>query len=426
MSSGSRGVFKAYPNHDIIYDYPPPKTLSLKFLQSPLPFSPPTDLTTEPQEPPPTPTSQQPPNDPLNTQQSQESLKNSQKSLKVSSEPKIPLDTSPQPQTAKKYQKIKHEIDLQNYEVAKLTRELKMRTERCFPPNCLQQTETKLCNAQKRLRKMIKCAMEEQKKSGGENWGPIPMAFDESFPDKDIIRPKTPSNLSEISGFSKIHFSEIQLDDYENLEADRYSLQREILNKDAALNDLERKLETTQSQLLKMCQENQLMTQKLKESQGTCQKDLNTKLTTHVEKATKLSCSIEKLSSNLGHLRSELDGLKNEKKIAFDLNESEKRRPKTSTCPTDDARKLKHLESQYTNLQIEYCQREKQYIEMMDRMKGLLDKCDDDRERAVNEALKTRADEMVNEINDNKVFIKELQEQVENYREKFLKGERLE
>lgn len=265
--------------------------------------------------------------------------------------------------------------------------------------------------------------MLKQKNSSGENWGPIPVALSEVFPSKTFLRPETPSDLSEISGISNFQFSDSQLDDYESLEEDRFELQNEVLAKDTKLNELERKLEVTQCQLLKMCHENKSMTQKLKESQGASfQKDLKAKLASQVENATKLSSNIEKLSSHLKNLRGELDGLKNEKKTSMNLQERYDKISKICPSPSEDSRKVKLLESQYTNLQTEYCQREKQYKEMMERMKGLLDKCDDDKERAINEALKKRADEMIEEINDSKVFIRELQEQVENYRDKFMKG----
>ena len=321
--------------------------------------------------------------------------------------------------SSKKYQKIKYEIDLQNFEVAKITRELKMRTENCFPANCLQQTELELTNARKKLNLMIKCAMNEQKKSG-ENWGPIPLAFDKiSSSSLLYLKPKTPSNISEISGFNNHQFD---LDNFETLEEDRFSLQREILFKDEMLQELEQKLEATQCQILRMCQENQSMTRKLHESQTeACRKQLNTKLNAQVEKATKLSCTIEKLSTNLNNLRCELDTLKEEKKISINFQNYSK--PTFRTCPgtSEDSRKLKLFESKYSNLQNEFCQREKQYKEMTERMKHFLNNCDDEKEQAVNEGLKKRAHEMALEISENKVFIEELQEQVAIYRDKFMK-----
>lgn len=333
----------------------------------------------------------------------------------------------PQQPTSKKYQKIKYEIDRQNFLIGKLCRELKMKTEQCVPENCLQKLQCELCNEQKKLDAMIKHAMGEQKRCGDENWGPIPVAVDDREP---LEPPQTPSDISKISGFSDLQLSELQLDDYEDLEDDRFQLQQEILSKDLTLQDLESKLEKMQCKLLDMCQENKSMAQKLGKSQSVkSQQEMNDKLNLQVENATKLSSSIEKLSAHLNDLRNELAGLKKEKKIAFEMGrssmtEADGFRPKTCPCKgDDDTRKVKVLESQYLNLQTEYCRKEKQCKEMIERMKNLIDSSNDDKERAVNEALKKRADEMVEEINDNKVFIRELQQQVDVYRDKFMKGE---
>lgn len=59
---------------------------------------------------------------------------------------------------------------------------------------------------------------------------------------------------------------------------------------------------------------------------------------------------------------------------------------------------------------------------MVERMKKSLDECKGDKEKAENEALRNRADELIAEIADYKIFIKEVQEQVDMYREKFMKG----
>jgi hypothetical protein len=55
-------------------------------------------------------------------------------------------------------------------------------------------------------------------------------------------------------------------------------------------------------------------------------------------------------------------------------------------------------------------------------MKNCLNECNDSREKATNEALRKRAEEMLIQIEENKIFIRELQNQVDMYREKFMKG----
>lgn len=297
---------------------------------------------------------------------------------------------------------------------------MKTKNERSLSEKIIKKLESELSNEKKKLQAMIRHAMKEQ--NHREIWGSITVEVDDNY--EEIEPPQTPSNISRISAFSNLQFSESLLSDYETLENDRFKLQQEILCKDSELQELEEKFELMQCKVLKMYQENKTMAQKLNESQNAeKQQEMKEKLKSQVENATQLSLSIEKMSANMSELRNELDRLKKEKKIAFELEVEEDSRSKKCPCKDDDSRKVKLLESQYLNLQSDYCRRGKECKEMVERMKNLLESDNDDKERAVNEALKKRADEMVEEINDNKVFIRELQQQVDVYREKFMKGE---
>jgi molecular chaperone GrpE (heat shock protein) len=84
--------------------------------------------------------------------------------------------------------------------------------------------------------------------------------------------------------------------------------------------------------------------------------------------------------------------------------------------------KVNRLKTQYESLQCEYVRKEKECEELTERMKSCLNECNETREKATNEALRKRADEMLKEIEENKIFIRELQHQVDMYREKFMKG----
>lgn len=59
---------------------------------------------------------------------------------------------------------------------------------------------------------------------------------------------------------------------------------------------------------------------------------------------------------------------------------------------------------------------------MTERLKTFLEGCDDVKERVENELLRKRAEQSISEIDDYKIFIKELQSQIDNNKCKFMKG----
>lgn len=227
------------------------------------------------------------------------------------------------------------------------------------------------------------------------------------------------------------------MSDYECLENDRFKLQEKVLEKEDALEEMEMKISMLQCQLMQICQDNKVMAEKLKQAKGAEEKqELKSKLECYVNNANKLACSVHNLESKLCELRNELDCVKRDKQTVDDMQGSASctrierddelsPRPKTCPCHIDDNQtmtKLKNLQSQYANLLTEYCRKEKDCKDMSQRMSKALGECKGDEERLLNEALKKRADEMTTEANEYKVFIKELQQQVEMYREKFMKG----
>lgn len=340
----------------------------------------------------------------------------------------------PKTKTGKGFQRIKHEIDRQNITIAKLEREIDMKAMRGFPSPCLRPLQSQLCAEQKKLQAMIQKSKDKQARVGcsSDCWESPRLSFNRDSNSKPLA-----------TASSNLEFCESILNDNENLDDERNQLQEELLCKDDKLQDFEDKIECLQSQLIKICHENQMMTKKLEESQScTNQSDVKSKIESIVANGDKLSTSIYQLESNLSVLRNDLSNIKKDKKIAFDF-EKQSQKPSCTriksegdsvlsqppkSCPcnqnqTQAADKLKCLESQYLNLQTEYCRKEKESKEMVERMKKCLDNCKGDKERAENEALKNRADELVAEISDYKIFSKELQEQVDIYREKFMKGE---
>lgn len=364
-------------------------------------------------------------------------------------EEKVLSDSSPRPYTAdsdpspdcgakpkqpvdRKIQKIDCEVLRQKFLIEKLEREIQMKSKRGFPSPCLHKLKVQLCCEQNKLKEMMKQAKAE---CGNETLEDAPCGK-RNF--------KTPSVTSRMSAFEQLEVNESLLSDNESLEADRCLLRDELLNKDRALEDMEEKVDWMQKEVVKLTCENKLMSQKLvKTKSSCCENDALSQLKSVVTNSKKLTCSIHSLETNLSCLREELDCVKKDRKISFQLkcpqeskscsevegnrkDDCESSRPKSNQCEADDchvATKLKLIQCQYSNLQNEYCRKEKECKETVERMKKCLDSCKGDKERAENEALKQRADEMITEIEDYKVFIKELQEQVDSYREKFLKAQ---
>lgn len=348
-------------------------------------------------------------------------------------------------QTSKKFQKVKYEIDRQNFTIAKLSREMNMKSQRGFPSACLHGLKNQICSEKKKLHAMVKHAMKLQSTCADDQWGPISItSFDSSYCDKPKV-PQTPSDISKISAFTNLDFCESLLSDNESLDQDRFELQEELLKKDQVLHDLEDKVGILQCQLINICHENESTSNQMTTSQSCYESDksdVKLKMNSVMAKTEKLTRGYKHLESNLSELRLEINSVKNEKKIAFDLQQEisgsapcseikstddcASSRLKPSPCISGDdqiAKKMKVLQCQYSNLQSEFCRKEKECKETTDRMKKCLANCNNDNERAENEALKHRADELVTEINDYKVFIAELQEQVDIYRNKFMKAQ---
>lgn len=310
-----------------------------------------------------------------------------------------------QSRNEEKHENAQKEVDCQNLVIAKLIREIEEKTKGGSPEACTRDLRERLCNEKLKLEAMLKS-----------------VAGDKAM---------SPSEVSDASVLS----------DYDCLENDRYELQEKVLQKERALEAMEMKISVLQCQLMKICHENKTMAEKLTNAQGTkdcqSQQELKTKLGCYVDTANKLACSVHTLEAKLCELRNELDCVKKDKQAMIEVQESvscvsvkEKgdcmsSRPKTCPCNIGDnqtARKLKSLQSQYANLLTEFCRKEKTCKDMSERMSKALTECKGDEERVLNEALKKRVDEMIAEVKDYKLFIKELQEQIEMYREKFMTG----
>lgn len=177
-----------------------------------------------------------------------------------------------------------------------------------------------------------------------------------------------------------------------------------------------------QRQLITVCRDNKQMAAKVENQQVSSV--LQCQLKKVVKNADSLGCYIHELESNLSTLRCELLSLKKEKEAASACSEpaGKSKCPASNLAEKDNGRKLKCLQDQYASLQTEYCRKEKESKDLADRLFLYMNACNDNKEKAENLALKNRASELEAEITDYKVFIKEVQDQVDTYREKFMKG----
>lgn len=337
----------------------------------------------------------------------------------------------------KQSRRIKFEIDRQNFVIAKLNREIECKSQQGFPQACLQQLKSQLFAECKKLKAMVKCATEQS--NGRELWGAAQLRVNST--------PSTPSSISNVSAFSDIDFAEAILSDNNHLEEDRCHLQKEVLIREESIENLQAKLEQMQCQLIKLCHDNKSMAEKLtKSADSGCKQKIKRQVMTITSNTTKLAGGVKQLEAHLSELRRELCRLKKERQMTLDVQEAKETareqrlsqvaveteedatnvRPKT--CPKNVGEtltdlKLKHIQSEYLNLQMEFCRKERECREMAERMKKNFEQCSGDKEKSENKVLKARADELLSEIDDYKVFIKELQEQVDSNREKFMKGE---
>lgn len=230
------------------------------------------------------------------------------------------------------------------------------------------------------------------------------------------------------------------LDDLESLTDDCTELYKQLECKDNKLEKLETTVDALQCQLMKVSYENKVMAEKVAKQKSADQSnDLQCQLKNVSAFADSLTCNVQELECHLNELRNDLSCMKKEQKISFDMkqkclqeNASCGDTDTQSNCPSSrsmnfvesaNAKKLKCLQNQYASLQQEYCRKEKESNSLADRLKKFSECCGDDKEKAENNALRSRAKELEGEITDYKLFVKELQDQVDSYREKFMKGE---
>ncbi|CRL00385.1 CLUMA_CG013653, isoform A [Clunio marinus] len=289
---------------------------------------------------------------------------------------------------------IQRKIEKQRNVVSELSKRWRCRSQLGLSENCLGELQTKFLEAKQKL----KCLISKQHEN----------------PSKTKL----------------IQFSETLINDNDNLNEECRQLQNEVMRQNESVEEMEEKVNTLENLLLGICCENKELTRKLEATK--CSEDsqeiVKSKLNAYIDKSEQLSCEMHQLECHIEELECEISRMKKEKTVAKCLQIEADGDLQTKKCPCSIGDnlteiKMKQIQSQYTDLQKELYCKDKECKEMCERLKKMSGNCKEDEQKALNEALKLRADKLKDEINDSKILIKELQEQVDMYREKFMKAQ---
>lgn len=311
---------------------------------------------------------------------------------------------------SKKYQKCKYEIELQRHKIVQLKEEIAMRRKNFFPQECIELKENELAQEMQKFECMIKRTIELQEllKDDESPFGKISTEIDpviHKFP------PKTPSGISKISGIQGCDFIEKFLTENEALIADRSNLQECVLEKEKSLSEIEEQVKMMHEQMNSLINENQTLSVKLKDSE---------KISEDGEKIRKILNNSKALAGNIERMEGYLKQLRDEFEAAKASSEVEIKRVVTHG---DCEKKVKILDCKYKNLLQKYCSKNDECNEITKRLKNVLKTVENSTEQAENEILKSQAEKLVQEIEDYRNMIQELQYQVSLYRDKFMKAQ---
>ena len=175
---------------------------------------------------------------------------------------KIKGDDDSHQKFSKKYLKMKYEIELQNYWIDKMNRDLKSKILKCRPEHEICRMKDKIKEEIRKVEEMVRFASCLQRSDPTEKWGPIPVSTineetvgkKEQCPtEKSLKPPMTPSDISKLSGFSEL--DEIKMDNDE----DACLMQMEIDCKEEQIKGLCTKLVDTKHDLQKLVNERNLL-----------------------------------------------------------------------------------------------------------------------------------------------------------------------
>lgn len=222
---------------------------------------------------------------------------------------------------SKKYQKMKYEIELQNYVIDKINRDLQLKTRQCRSKCELQMMNQRLDSEVRKLRELVQFAICMQRESKAEKWGPIPISpvgddqmsrSTQQSRGSKLKPPKTPSGLSAVSGFEELD-NVMAEDDREPCD-----MQQQLQMKDVKIQEIRQQLRETECQLQNICETNRKLkagrcegtSSKVKFNKNTkCEElfDMKTSDVNHLDASVKsLKCKIEKIRKDFCGLKPSL------------------------------------------------------------------------------------------------------------------------
>lgn len=182
---------------------------------------------------------------------------------------KMKNQSEPESDFSKKYLKMKYEIDLQNYLIDKMNRELQRKKMKCWPERELCKLKQRLDKEVEKLRELVKFASCMQRENRQEKWGPISISTvgekiakrSQSCPPAPIRLkpPMTPSGISKVSGFEGL--DDIMMEE----ESEDCESQKELQAKRQKIQELCQQMDEMQCQIEK-CQDEKKQTMEASEN----------------------------------------------------------------------------------------------------------------------------------------------------------------
>jgi hypothetical protein len=158
---------------------------------------------------------------------------------------------------SKKYQKMKYEIEMQNFWIDKMNRDLNWKIQQKRPGGEIQRLEKKVATEVQKAKEMVEFAEAMQRRNPSDKWGPIPLTpiAEESIDQRALVPPMVPSDTSNLSGFEQLNEIKTDRDEYVNL------LQNEIDSKEDHIKELNEKLKEAHQNLMLLSEKRESLSQ---------------------------------------------------------------------------------------------------------------------------------------------------------------------
>lgn len=287
--------------------------------------------------------------------------------------------------------------------------EVERRKKNFYPQECIELKEIELKQEKEKFDCMIKKTIELQAmlKDDDSPFGNISLEIDE----KSRYPPQTPSGISKISGIEGCNLIDEFISANEALQADRCQLQECVLEKEKSLSEVEEQVRTMHRQMDTLIKENQTLASKLKEEEKSSEDGEKMRMILNNSKV--LTGNIQRMEGYLQQLRAEFEATKANSEM--DL--------KKAITHGDCEKKVKTLDCKYKNLLQKYCAKKEECNDITNRLHNVLKTIETSTDKAENEMLKSQAEKLMQEIEDYRNMIQELQYQVSLYRDKFMKAQ---